>query len=84
MTSYDTMLLETKQSASLYTLDILSPRSTASETLKPVIPPFLPSPSFGLDNSDSSHRFTPNFRAYKGEDNYVRPNDGVMIIKNLC
>ncbi|XP_005095515.1 ankyrin repeat and SAM domain-containing protein 6 [Aplysia californica] len=72
MTSYDTMLQETKQSASLYTLDIISPRSNvSSETLKPVIPPFLPSPSFALDNSDSSHRLTPKFRTYKsGEEAY--------------
>ncbi|RUS71201.1 hypothetical protein EGW08_021037 [Elysia chlorotica] len=72
MTSYDTMLLETKQSASLYTLDIKSPHSTmSSETLKPVIPPFLPTPSFALDNSDHTHRLASNFRAFKNvEDSY--------------
>ncbi|CAL1532319.1 unnamed protein product, partial [Lymnaea stagnalis] len=72
MTSYDTMLLETKQSASHYTLEINSPHSAmSSETLKPVIPPFLPTPSFALDNSDHSHRLTSNFRAYKtGDDSY--------------
>ncbi|XP_060596303.1 ankyrin repeat and SAM domain-containing protein 6-like, partial [Ruditapes philippinarum] len=52
MTSYETMKQETKKSAALYTLDINPPHSnmTTSDTLKPVIPPFLPPPSFDLDS----------------------------------
>ncbi|KAH9515488.1 Ankyrin repeat and SAM domain-containing protein 6 [Bulinus truncatus] len=74
MTSYETMLLETKQSASFYTLEISSPHTAiSSETLKPVIPPFLPTPSFALDNSDHSHRLTSNFRAYNNGDEAYRP-----------
>lgn len=66
MTSYNSMLLETKHSASLYTLDIKSPHSSLStETLKPVIPPFLPTPSFALDNSDHTQRLSSNFRIFK-------------------
>ncbi|KAI8759258.1 ankyrin repeat and SAM domain-containing protein 6 [Biomphalaria glabrata] len=73
MTSYETMLLETKQSASFYTLEISSPHTAmSSDTLKPVIPPFLPTPSFALDNSDHSHRLTSNFRAYKSGDETYR------------
>ncbi|BFZ13265.1 hypothetical protein BsWGS_16304 [Bradybaena similaris] len=73
LTSYDTILFDTKQSASLFTLNINSPHSIVSrETLKPVIPPFLPTPSFALDNSDHSHRLTSNFRAYKNGDETYR------------
>ncbi|XP_053402711.1 ankyrin repeat and SAM domain-containing protein 6-like [Mercenaria mercenaria] len=55
MTSYETMKQETKKSAALYTLDINPPHSNmTSDTLKPVIPPFLPPPSFDLD-SPSRH-----------------------------
>ncbi|KAL4234976.1 Ankyrin repeat and SAM domain-containing protein 6 [Mactra antiquata] len=51
LTSYETMKHQTKQSAALYTLDINPPHSTlSSDTLKPVIPPFLPPPSFDLDS----------------------------------
>ncbi|XP_052232816.1 ankyrin repeat and SAM domain-containing protein 6-like [Dreissena polymorpha] len=51
MTSYETMKQETKKSAALYTLDINPPHSNvSSDTLKPVIPPFLPPPSFDLDS----------------------------------
>ncbi|XP_069113972.1 ankyrin repeat and SAM domain-containing protein 6-like [Argopecten irradians] len=51
-TSYDQILLENKKSASMYTLDINPPNSNlTSETLKPVIPPFLPTPTFDLDIS---------------------------------
>ncbi|XP_067651536.1 ankyrin repeat and SAM domain-containing protein 6-like [Haliotis asinina] len=57
MTSYKSMLLETKKSAALYTLDINPPRSNlTSESLKPVIPPILPAPSFCLDNSPDDAR----------------------------
>ncbi|KAJ8302584.1 hypothetical protein KUTeg_018980 [Tegillarca granosa] len=50
ITSYETMWLETQKSASMYTLDLNPVSSTLkSETLKPVIPPFLPQPSFALD-----------------------------------
>ncbi|KAK7497632.1 hypothetical protein BaRGS_00011027 [Batillaria attramentaria] len=55
MTSYESMLLETKKSASVYTLDINPPHSAqSSETLKPVKPPFLPPPSFALDGPEHS------------------------------
>ncbi|WAR13333.1 ANKS6-like protein [Mya arenaria] len=49
MTSYETMKQETKKSAAHYTLDI-NPPHLSSDTLKPVIPPFLPPPSFDLDS----------------------------------
>ncbi|XP_061163396.1 ankyrin repeat and SAM domain-containing protein 6-like [Saccostrea echinata] len=52
VTNYGTMTLENKQSASRYTLDINPMKSSqTSDTLKPVIPPFLPQPSFAIDES---------------------------------
>ncbi|KAK7478206.1 hypothetical protein BaRGS_00030567 [Batillaria attramentaria] len=66
MTSYESMLLETKKSASVYTLDINPPHSAqSSETLKPVKPPFLPPPSFALDGPEHSRRYSSNWRTYK-------------------
>ncbi|XP_070198698.1 ankyrin repeat and SAM domain-containing protein 6-like isoform X1 [Littorina saxatilis] len=66
MTSYESMLLETKKSASVYTLDINPPNSMqCNETLKPVKPPFLPPPSFALDGPEHSRRFSSNWRTYK-------------------
>ncbi|KAL3858771.1 hypothetical protein ACJMK2_009024 [Sinanodonta woodiana] len=57
ITSYDTMLKETQKSASQYTLNINPPHSPMSkETLKPVIPPLLPQPSFALDGDERSRR----------------------------
>ncbi|XP_062592175.1 ankyrin repeat and SAM domain-containing protein 6-like [Saccostrea cucullata] len=52
VTNYGTMTLENKQSASRYTLDINPMKSSqTNDTLKPVIPPFLPQPSFAIDES---------------------------------
>ncbi|XP_064641008.1 ankyrin repeat and SAM domain-containing protein 6-like isoform X2 [Lineus longissimus] len=51
-TSYETMLQETKKSASVYTLGINPPHSkTTNDNLKPVIPPFLPPPTFELSET---------------------------------
>lgn len=48
---------ENKQNSSMYTLNINPPSSTLSnDTLKPVIPPFLPQPSFALDTVSSSRK----------------------------
>lgn len=54
--SYETMLQETKRSATMCTQDSSPAHSNTCETLKPVVPPFLPPPTFGLDTSDASHR----------------------------
>ncbi|XP_041375795.1 ankyrin repeat and SAM domain-containing protein 6-like isoform X2 [Gigantopelta aegis] len=68
MTSYECMMLETKKSASVYTLDINPPHSTlANETLKPVIPPFLPPPTFALDGTDQSRKMY-NWQNLKSSD----------------
>ncbi|KAK6185430.1 hypothetical protein SNE40_007668 [Patella caerulea] len=57
MTSYENMLNETMKTHVMYTLDINPPHSNlSSETLKPVIPPFLPPPSFALDTSEYARR----------------------------
>lgn len=57
VTNYGTMTMENKQSASRYTLDINPIKSnTTSDTLKPVIPPFLPQPSFAIDESTPGRR----------------------------
>ncbi|GFS05851.1 ankyrin repeat and SAM domain-containing protein 6 [Elysia marginata] len=73
-TSTSVQDLTFKTSTSPQIQDIKSPHSAMStETLKPVIPPFLPTPSFALDNSDHTHRLVSNFRAFKNvEDSYVR------------
>lgn len=50
--SYETIMLETKKSASMYTLvqGLHAPHSTLQDgTLKPVRPPFLPPPTFETD-----------------------------------
>ncbi|CAH1779098.1 unnamed protein product [Owenia fusiformis] len=56
LNSYQTLMLETKKSASMYTLTLNPPHQhlSSSETLKPVIPPFLPSPTFDLTHNDRS------------------------------
>ncbi|CAG2192383.1 ANKS6 [Mytilus edulis] len=55
--TYTGMALENKQSATVYTLDINPPSSNMSnDTLKPVIPPFLPPPSFALDTAGSTRK----------------------------
>ncbi|XP_013379306.1 ankyrin repeat and SAM domain-containing protein 6 [Lingula anatina] len=46
--SFETIMLESKKNA--FTLGINS--NLPSETLKPVIPPFFPPPTFEMDNSD--------------------------------
>ncbi|XP_076469827.1 ankyrin repeat and SAM domain-containing protein 6-like isoform X3 [Babylonia areolata] len=76
MTSYESMLLETKKSASVYTLDINPPNSAqSSETLKPVKPPFLPPPTFALDGPEHAHRFSTNWRTYKAmTDDHITPD----------
>ncbi|GAB1603336.1 ankyrin repeat and SAM domain-containing protein 6-like [Argonauta hians] len=63
-TSYEMILQETKRSATMCTQDVSSPHSTTTtttttsscDTLKPVIPPFLPQPTFRLDSTDRSAR----------------------------
>ncbi|KAL5021336.1 hypothetical protein ScPMuIL_000491 [Solemya velum] len=55
--SFDIMTAENKKSLTMYTLDINPPHSTViSETLKPVIPPFLPAPSFALDITNRTRK----------------------------
>ncbi|VDI04228.1 Hypothetical predicted protein [Mytilus galloprovincialis] len=55
--TYTGMSLENKQSATVYTLDINPPSSNMSnDTLKPIIPPFLPPPSFALDTVGSTRK----------------------------
>ncbi|XP_014781976.1 ankyrin repeat and SAM domain-containing protein 6 [Octopus bimaculoides] len=54
--SYEMILQETKRSATMCTQDMSTPHSNSCDTLKPVIPPFLPQPTFGLDSTDHTSR----------------------------
>ncbi|KAK2164054.1 hypothetical protein LSH36_69g01014 [Paralvinella palmiformis] len=50
LSSYQTIMLETKKSAALYTLEINSQSANIQDgNLKPVKPPFLPPPTYGED-----------------------------------
>ncbi|ESO83073.1 hypothetical protein LOTGIDRAFT_236848 [Lottia gigantea] len=69
ITSYEDLLSETMKTHIMYTLNINPAHSKIpSETLKPVIPPFLPPPSFSIDSSEYSRR-NDQWQSPKSTDN---------------